>query len=33
LISESETKREFELRLENFKPLQTKIKITRRAYE
>jgi predicted enzyme involved in methoxymalonyl-ACP biosynthesis len=33
LILESETKREFELRLENFQPLATKIKITRRAYE
>jgi FkbH-like protein len=33
LISESETKREFELRLENFQPIPTKIKITRRAYE
>ncbi len=33
LTSESETKREFELRLENFQPIPTKIKIARRAYE
>lgn len=33
LTSESETKREFELRLENFQPIETKIKILRRAYE
>ncbi|MGA2248214.1 MAG: HAD-IIIC family phosphatase [Verrucomicrobiota bacterium] len=33
LISESATKREFELRLENIQPLPTKIEITRRAYE
>jgi FkbH-like protein len=33
LIAESETNRLFELRLENFQPLQTKIKIIRRAYE
>ena len=33
LVSESETKREFELRLENFQPTPTKIKIVRRAYE
>lgn len=33
LTSESETKREFELRLENFQPIPTKIKIVRRAYE
>jgi FkbH-like protein len=33
LVSESETKREFELRLENFQPVATKIKIVRRAYE
>ncbi len=31
-LSESEEKREFELRLENFQPLPTKIKIIRRAY-
>ena len=33
LIAESETKREFELRLEPFQPIPTKISITRRAYE
>ena len=33
LTAESETKREFELRLENFQPRPTKIKIARRAYE
>jgi FkbH-like protein len=33
LTAESETKREFELRLETFQPIPTKIKITRRAYE
>jgi len=33
LTAESETKREFELRLENFQPIPTKIKIIRRAYE
>jgi FkbH-like protein len=33
LTSESETQREFELRLEDFQPSPTKIKITRRAYE
>ena len=33
LTAESETKREFELRLENYQPIPTKIKITRRAYE
>ncbi|MGD0207882.1 MAG: HAD-IIIC family phosphatase [Verrucomicrobiota bacterium] len=33
LTSESETKREFELRVEQFQPIQTKIRITRRAYE
>jgi FkbH-like protein len=33
LTTESETKREFELRLENFRPRPTKIKIFRRAYE
>jgi predicted enzyme involved in methoxymalonyl-ACP biosynthesis len=33
LTFDSETKREFELRLENFQPIPTKIKITRRAYE
>ena len=33
LTSESETKREFELRLESFKPITTKIEIMRRAYE
>jgi FkbH-like protein len=33
LTSESETKREFELRLEHFQPIPSKIKITRRAYE
>ena len=32
LTAESETKREFELRLENFSPRETKIKIVRRAY-
>jgi FkbH-like protein len=33
LTTESETKREFELRLENFPPRPTKIKIVRHAYE
>jgi len=33
LLSESATKREFELRLENFSPRPTKIKIIRQAYE
>ena len=33
LTAESETKREFELKLENFQPAQTKIKVIRRAYE
>jgi FkbH-like protein len=33
LTADSETKREFELKLETFQPLATKIKITRRAYE
>jgi FkbH-like protein len=33
LTSESETKREFELRLDRFQPIATKIKIVRRAYE
>jgi FkbH-like protein len=33
LTAESETKREFELRLEPFQPIPTKIKITRRAYQ
>jgi len=33
LTIESEMKREFELRLENFQPIPTKIKIARRAYE
>ncbi len=33
LTSEAETKREFELRLEELQPIPTKIKITRRAYE
>jgi len=33
LTAESETKREFELRLENYQSIPTKIKITRRAYE
>jgi predicted enzyme involved in methoxymalonyl-ACP biosynthesis len=33
LTADSESKREFELRLENFQPRETKIKITRRAYE
>jgi len=33
LTTESEAKREFELRLESFQPAQTKIKIVRRAYE
>jgi len=32
LTSETETKREFALRLDDFQPLPTKIKITRRAY-
>ena len=33
LIAESELKREFELKLENFQPAATKIKVIRRAYE
>jgi len=33
LTAESETKREFELRLESFQPAPTRIKIIRRAYE
>jgi predicted enzyme involved in methoxymalonyl-ACP biosynthesis len=33
LTAESATKREFELRLETFQPVPTKIKIVRRAYE
>jgi FkbH-like protein len=33
VTAESETKREFELRLETFQPVPTKIKIVRRAYE
>jgi FkbH-like protein len=33
LTAESETKREFELRLETFQPVPTKIKNLRRAYE
>jgi FkbH-like protein len=33
LTSESETKREYELRLDGFQPIPTKIEITRRAYE
>jgi len=33
LTAESETKREFELRLETFQPLPTKIKMIRRSYE
>ena len=33
LLAESETKREFELRLDAFQPIPTKIKIARRAYE
>jgi predicted enzyme involved in methoxymalonyl-ACP biosynthesis len=33
LTSESETRREFELRLAHFQPIPTKIKIARRAYE
>ena len=33
LTAESETKREFELRLEAFQPVPTKIKIVHRAYE
>lgn len=33
LNAESETKREFELRLDSFQPIPTKIKIVRRAYE
>jgi FkbH-like protein len=33
LTSESEAKREFELRLENFSPRETKIKIVRHAYD
>jgi hypothetical protein len=33
LTAESETKREFEFRLENFHPIPTKIKNIRRAYE
>ena len=33
LTAESESKREFELKLENFQPAQTKIKVISRAYE
>jgi hypothetical protein len=33
LTAESAAKREFELRLEAFQPVPTKIKIVRRAYE
>jgi FkbH-like protein len=33
LTSESESRREFELRLDQFQPIPTKIKIVRRAYE
>ncbi|HEV2696281.1 MAG TPA: hypothetical protein VG347_25575, partial [Verrucomicrobiae bacterium] len=33
LTAETETKREFELRLESFRPVPTKIKVIRRAYE
>jgi predicted enzyme involved in methoxymalonyl-ACP biosynthesis len=33
LTSESETKREFELRLDAFQPVPTKIKNRRRAYD
>ena len=33
LTAETDTQREFELRLEGFQPIPTKIKITRRAYE
>jgi FkbH-like protein len=33
LTAESEQKREFELPLENFRPIPTKIKVIRRAYE
>ena len=33
LTADSETKREYELRLENFQPIITKIKIVRRTYE
>ena len=33
LTAESETEREFELSLEDFRPIDTKIKIKRRAYE
>ncbi len=33
LTAESETKREFELRLDAFQPIPTKIKMVRRAYE
>lgn len=33
LTSESEARREFELRLDNFSPRETKIKITRHAYD
>ena len=33
LTGESETKREFELRLDTFQPVPTKIKNLRRAYE
>jgi FkbH-like protein len=33
LISESETRRDYELRLEGFQPLSTKIKVTHRAYD
>lgn len=33
LTSESKAERKFELRLENFRPVATKIEVTRRAYE
>ena len=33
LTAESAAKREFELNLDTFSPVPTKIKITRRAYE
>jgi FkbH-like protein len=33
LTAETETKREFELKLDTFQPIPTKIKITRRAYD
>jgi len=33
LIHENENAREFELKLESFQSIPTKIKITRRAYE